>query len=461
MRLADDIRHKAAHITAVISFVAVFLFLAVPNIALAEDDGRSETANMRIFSDLSSYVLDDIPLSQYPQDIIESIPFVDSARACILDENGNMILGKNAHEKCKIASVTKVMTALVAADYPMDMRISASANAASIPGSFAGITEGDECDLYEMIDGLMLPSGNDAAYAIAENLGRAMLIDEGRDNESNDISLCIERFVEEMNNKAYALGMMNTFFANPCGLDDEGFEGVHESTAYDVALMMSVAGNTYPVAEIMAKREDTLSCIRGGVPYELPLVNTNRIIEMEDNACGGKTGFTDLAGRCVATNFIGDDKTRYSIAVLGASSSANSFADSIKLFRWINTSNRIFVPFAQNNMDINNQTGVIEMVNIAIDGHLNKTFKAGLNAASASAITDRCRYWDGEYAVYIQVDETNRDSVSAGDVVGKVDLLRVSTNEIIGTQDLVALETVDEPSFAMQYAMFAIEMLKL
>lgn len=460
MRLAS-IRYKAAHITAVVFLVVIFLFLAVPNIAYAEDDERSEIANMRIFSDLSSYVLDDMPLSQYPQDIIESIPFVDSVRACILDKNGNMLLGKNSHEKCKIASVTKIMTALVAADYPMDMRIRVSANAASIPGSFAGIMEGDECDLYEMIDGLMLPSGNDAAYAIAENLGRTMLIDEGRSNESNDISLCIGRFVEEMNNKAYALGMTDTFFANPCGLDDEGFEGSHESTAYDVALMMRAAGNTYPVAEIMAKREDTLSCIRGGVSYELPLVNTNKIMKMEDNACGGKTGFTDLAGRCVATNFIGDDETRYSIAVLGAPSSVKSFADSIKLFRWINTSSRTFVPFAQNNMDINNQTGAIEMADIAIDGHLNKTFKAGLNVASASAITDRCRYWDGEYAVHVQVDEANRESVSAGDIVGTVELLRVSTNEIISTQDLIALETVDEPSLAMKYAMFAIEWLKL
>lgn len=397
-----------------------------------------------MFPDVSPYVLDGKPLSEYPTDIVESVPFVTSPRVCVLDGDGNVLFGKNIHEQAKIASVTKVMTALVASDFPMDTRMHVSVSAATTPGSFAGIVEGDECDLYEMIDGLMLPSGNDAAYAIAENLGRKMLVRDGRTAEAGDVQSCVARFVDEMNNKAFALGMTDTLFVNPCGLDDEGFEGEHVSSAYDVALMMRAASKTYPVSEIMAKKEDVLSCTRNGVPCEIPLSNTNAILSMEDNALGEKTGFTDAAGRCVATNFVGDDGQTYSIAVLGSASSEMSFSESVTLFRWADTSIITSNPFGDK---AKGDEAVV--ADARASGHLGKTFMAGTR--NAGDFVYQRRYWEPKCKLEVEASEPAPSSVSFGEPVGKMFLVGADGTVLV-EQPLVALEGVDEPSFAEKYA---------
>lgn len=430
-------------ISIILISLSISIFCSTPR--ATADEGTETSSNERMFIDTAPYVLDGLPLEQYPPEIVKTMPFVSSPRACVLDKHGNILFGKNVYEQCKIASITKIMTALVAAEYPMDFQIHVSENAASIPGSFAGIVAGDTSDLYEMIDGLMLPSGNDAAYAIAENLGRDMLVRENRTAESEDMQSCIGRFVEAMNAKAAEIGMKDSFFSNPCGLDDEGFEGEHHSTAYDVAVMLSVASNTYPVAEIMSKTSDSLLCTRNNIPYELPLENTNRILQVEEKALGGKTGFTDLAGRCVATNFSGKNQETYSIAVLGAITSDRSFLDSTKLFKWVDSSKR-----KENPLHSGNKEPAV-LAEIQLPEHLGKKLKCGV--ADSKSLSYEKFYWKDDYSVRLKIDAASlTGTIEQNTEIGEVILIDPLSSEPVCTQPLLAFEDVEKVGCLEQYA---------
>ncbi|ANB61925.1 D-alanyl-D-alanine carboxypeptidase family protein [Anoxybacteroides amylolyticum] len=207
-----------------------------------------------------------------------------SAQSAILMEqtSGRVLFEKDAHTKRRIASITKIMTAILAIESgKLDETVTVSARAVRAEGSSIYLKEGEKIKLRDLVYGLMLRSGNDAAVAIAEHVGGSM-----------------EGFVFLMNQKAAEIGMRDTHFANPHGLDDAEN---HYSTAYDMALLMRYA-----------MHNKTFRKISGTKVYRAPNPdenwdriwrNKNKLLtNLYEYCTGGKTGYTKRAKRTLVTS---------------------------------------------------------------------------------------------------------------------------------------------------------------
>lgn len=198
---------------------------------------------------------------------------ISAQSAIVLCEDGSVAFEKNADEPRLIASTTKLMTALVAIELSEpDEPITVAAECCGIEGTSMYLRSGEVLSADELLEGLLLASGNDAAEALA-------------------VGLCgSERsFVARMNEKAAELGLADTAFANPHGLDAEG----HYSTARDLAKLMLVCMQNERFARICGMR----SCLVRENYY----VNHNKLLDRLSGCIGGKTGYTRAAGRCLVS----------------------------------------------------------------------------------------------------------------------------------------------------------------
>jgi serine-type D-Ala-D-Ala carboxypeptidase (penicillin-binding protein 5/6) len=213
-------------------------------------------------------ILTVLPLSTYA-----SRGTVSAESAILMDQDsGRILFEKNANEVRRIASITKIMTAIIAIEsHKLNKTVTISNIAVRTEGSSIYLKPGDKIKLGDLVYGLMLRSGNDAANAIAEYVGGS-----------------IEGFVFLMNQKAKEIGMENTHFANPNGLDNRSKD--HFSTAYDMALLTRYA-----------MQNKTYQKISGTKLYK-GWKNKNRLLTEKYKYCtGGKTGFTKLAKRTLVT----------------------------------------------------------------------------------------------------------------------------------------------------------------
>lgn len=206
----------------------------------------------------------------------------DSAySACVINGiTGDVVFEKNAYEQHSMASTTKIMTAVVALENsaPDDV-ITVSNDAAIQEGSSAYIETGDQLFMRDMLFGLMLNSGNDAAYAIAEHIWGSK-----------------EAFADTMNWYAWKkIGAVNTQFINPSGLDGEG----HYSTAYDMALITRYALRIPEFRRIVATRSMVAQPLNR--TDQLYFSNHNKLLDMYDGCIGVKTGYTQATGRCLVS----------------------------------------------------------------------------------------------------------------------------------------------------------------
>lgn len=206
-----------------------------------------------------------------------SVPEISAETAVLLDWNsGRFLFLKNAHLPRPMASTTKIMTAVVALERgKLDDRVIVSPEAASTGGSSIWLEEGEEKTLEELLLGLMLRSGNDAAVAIAEH-----------------ISGSVEKFAELMTERARELGALNTSFCNPHGLHHPE----HYTTAYDLALISAHAMGIKEFRRIIATPSTVISW--PGQPWDRYLYNQNKLFSLYGGAEGIKTGWTTPAGRC-------------------------------------------------------------------------------------------------------------------------------------------------------------------
>ncbi|WP_223703527.1 D-alanyl-D-alanine carboxypeptidase family protein [Sutcliffiella deserti] len=207
-----------------------------------------------------------------------------SARNAVLieQESGRIIYEKNAHDKERIASITKVMTAILAIESgKMGDIVTISDRAFGTEGSSLYLKRGEKIKLEHLVYGLMLRSGNDSAVAIAEHVGGSF-----------------EGFVYLMNQKAAELGMINTEFANPHGLDDHEN---HYSTAYDMALLTRYAMENEKFKEIAGTKVYRAPAAPGE-SWDRSWTNKHRLVTgMYSYATGGKTGYTKRAKRTLIT----------------------------------------------------------------------------------------------------------------------------------------------------------------
>lgn len=203
-----------------------------------------------------------------------------NARAYIaLDVNSKSVLVENNSEIIMpMASTTKILTALVALKYgDLDKKIEISKRSANIQGSTVGYLKGEKISLLELIYGLMLRSGNDAAIAIAEG-----------------ISGSVEEFVKVMNEYALNLGLIDTHFYSPHGLDNEE----HYTTAYDMALITAEAKKSDIFNRIVRSKEVDGKAYGFSRSYN----NINKILWLMPFSDGVKTGYTGQAGKCLVTS---------------------------------------------------------------------------------------------------------------------------------------------------------------
>lgn len=203
---------------------------------------------------------------------------VSAASAIVLEAStGRVLYEKDAHNKMPMASTTKVMTAIVALEYGnLDDVVTVSKNASGVEGSSIWLSVGEKMTLSDMLYGLMLASGNDAAVAIAEHVGGSL-----------------DGFIELMNAKAQEIGAYNTHFANPNGLPADG----HYTTAYDLALICAYAMQNENFCEIVKTQYKTLPW--EGHEWDRVVKNKNKILWNYDGGNGIKTGYTREAGRCL------------------------------------------------------------------------------------------------------------------------------------------------------------------
>lgn len=226
-------------------------------------------------------------------------------------ETGTTLLKQNENERRPIASVTKIMTLLLTfeeiekGNLSPDEKITASANASKMGGSQIYLKENEEMTLDTLIKSVFVASANDSCVALAEK-----------------ISGTEESFVEKMNEKARELGLENTFFKNPHGLDEDG----HYSCAYDL-FVISRELMKYDIQKYTTIWQDT---IRNG---EFTLTNTNKLIRFYPGATGLKTGSTSKAGYCMSAT-AKKGNTEFIAVVLGAETSKDRFNDAKALLNY-------------------------------------------------------------------------------------------------------------------------------
>ncbi len=264
---------------------------------------------------------------------LEGPPFITSRVWAVADgRTGSVLWGHRETEPVEIASTTKIMTALVvvrlmAKDPAVrDEVVTFSGRADRTVGSSSDVREGEHLPVHELLYGLLLPSGNDAAVALAEHFGARLKPDHDATGQVDPLP----RFIAEMNRVAVELGLKETHFANPNGLPAPG----HRSSARDLARLASHAMNQPAFASVVAtrKRGCTLIDAKGG-RRNVVWTNTNRLLDTEGYD-GIKTGTTQAAGTClVASGRRGKD--HLIVIILGGASSPDSrYADARNLFRW-------------------------------------------------------------------------------------------------------------------------------
>ena len=198
--------------------------------------------------------------------------------ACVLEmETGRVLFCYNEYARLPMASTTKVMTALLAIERgSLNAPVTCSKNAYGVPGTTIYLTEGETLTLRDMLLGLMLASGNDAAVAIAEHIGGSA-----------------GQFVAMMNARARELGATSTHFSNPHGLPDD----THVTTALDLARIARAAMQNETFRELVATQDAVIPW--AGRSQMRRLHNKNRLLASYPGATGIKTGYTSRAGRCL------------------------------------------------------------------------------------------------------------------------------------------------------------------
>lgn len=237
-------------------------------------------------------------------------PVLNAKAAVIYDRKTKEIIwGKNENEKKAMASTTKIMTAIVVLEKGnLSDVVTISKKAANTGGSRLKINTNDKISVLDLLYGLMLRSGNDAAVALAEYVGGS-----------------IEGFAKLMNKKAIEIGLKNTHFVTPHGLDNIE----HYTTAYELAVLTDYAMQNEKFSKIVNTKNTTISI--NGVARNI--YNTNELLGTLNGVNGVKTGFTNNAGRCLVTSCTRNGNQIITV-VLGCDAKKYRTSDSIKLIEY-------------------------------------------------------------------------------------------------------------------------------
>ena len=241
---------------------------------------------------------------------ISEEPKINSRAAIVYDRmSGSILFGKNENEKRKMASTTKIMTAIIVLENSkLDDIVTISSKAASTSGSRLGLHTNDKISVRDLLYGLLLCSGNDAAVALAEHVAGSLT-----------------EFATLMNQKCISLKLTSTHFITPHGLDNND----HYTTTFELAVITNYALKNETFSKYVCTKNSTVF-ING---YPKNLSNTNELLGNLDGVYGVKTGFTNGANRCLVTSIKRGNMDLICV-VLGADTKKDRTQDSIKLIEY-------------------------------------------------------------------------------------------------------------------------------
>lgn len=322
---------------------------------------------------------------------------VNAEAAVVMDaDSGRLLYAQNPDKRLANASTTKIMTALLTLEQPdQDRYFTVDSDAIQVEGTTMGLQPGDSVTLHQLAAGMLLPSGNDAANAAAVEIAGSE-----------------EAFVRLMNQRAAELGLENTQYRNPSGLDAEG----HYSSARDLATLAAHALENEDFADIVSKQEIRMAF--GNPPYNRSLYTTNKLLERYPYAIGVKTGYTDDAGLCLVTA-AEKDGTRLIIVTLNGKDDVNTH---MRLYEH-------FFPLMAR-VDL---SGFTEGLSVPVTGGTRDSVAAVPAAEPEAALLER--EYD-ELTREVELPQFVYAPVEAGQVLGEIRLL--SGDKVVWQSALVA-----------------------
>ena len=423
-------RKAGSHLKAIGSFLAIVMLSLSLSCTIAIDNAQAEVRKADVIAGMS---VEQRGLS------VADCPSVDASYAILVSSDGTVLFERDADAPSQIASITKVMTAIVALDNAeAGTRIAVSEDAASIGESSANLEQGDVMDLESAIKALLVPSGNDAAQALAETVGAQMIAaDPSKGNDP------VKAFVNAMNEKAAEIGCTDTIYENPHGLDDDEYAGSLHSTARDQAKVAKYALTYDLIREVVSGGSTEIPVERDGKKKTVELETTDELLDMYDSAIGIKTGMTDKSGYSFMGAASKDGRELYAI-VLGSTDAHQRFVDAKNLFEWAYEHVKI-VDLANTDYsctaNIPGINGDVPLIaDAAHNDWIDKTVKVTLGDPKAQvSVFDL----EGNVSQSVNLDDIT-GTVHAGDKIGTISFKQ--RNQVIAEQDLIACETVEAPN---------------
>ncbi len=337
-----------------------------------------------------------------------------SAKAAVLIEadTGRVLFAKNKDMQLPMASTTKILTALITLESDnLDELFVVDEKAIQVEGSSMGLQKGDSASLRTLACGMLLPSGNDAANAAAVRIGGS-----------------IAEFAAMMNQRAAAIGMTNSHFVTPSGLDDEQ----HYSTAHDMAKLARVALKNNAFQDICSRNIAKVEF--GNPPYERWLKNHNRLLNEYKGAIGVKTGFTKKSGRCLVSAAERDGVTLIAVTL----NAPNDWQDHTLMFNY-------------GFNDVKPQQYDVKYEEIQLNVVGGKSAKVGVVPLTSTMVNvEENKLQDITQKVI--AEHFYYAPIQAGDVVGKIELYL--DGEEIGTATLIASEDVQRDITEIKYSLW-------
>lgn len=338
-----------------------------------------------------------------------------SKSAVLLEPTTNTIIyDLNKDERLAPASMTKLMTLLLIMEaidsnkISLDDKVLISKNAASMGGSQVFLEENSEIEVNQLLKGIAIASGNDAAVAMAEYIAGTT-----------------DEFVKMMNNKVKELGLKNTNFVNVHGLDAEN----HYSSAYDMSQIAIELLKHEKILEYTSLYEDYLIKPDGTKTW---LVNTNKLVRFYEGIDGLKTGYTSTAKYCLTATGM-KNNIRFVSVVMGVDTSEHRSLDTSNMF------NYAFANYKLNKI-INTDDEIAEI-------EIKKGVKEKVNIYAKEDVTDLIKQNEEKDYSFKMEKYSITAPINSGDVVGNLEILD-NNGKVVKIVDLVVKESVEKHSFA-------------
>lgn len=318
------------YIKLIISIIIIFFVLYILRFIVITIRNRNHGTSISTNINLTLPELSTTLPIKPPSKINTSKPYIPAKSILLLDSTTKKVLfKKNERRRVAIASTTKIMTSIITLEeFSLDDVAIVPKNIYTVPGSKMGLYPNEKISIRNLLYGMLLNSGNDAAYTLASY----------RSPKTGNIRY----FVDKMNQKAKNIGLLDTKYRDPAGLDDSGY-----STAYDLAILSNYALNNPTFAKIITTDHAVVRSI--DKKYIHTLKNSNRLVDKDQPlyfpyAIGIKTGNTDKAGHCLVSAARKNGHTLISVVL---NTYSNDASESARL-------NRILLSWGYSSFDFHN-----------------------------------------------------------------------------------------------------------